>query len=101
MRKTANHQPVLGMPRRSTLGHMPRRIFNWTYRDVTGFLKENGFNLHKQLRGSHEIWQGPGDPERPAKIVEVSFIHGSYKAKTLKTMIHQSGIPQEEWINWA
>ncbi len=80
---------------------MTRRIYNWTYSDVTVFLKENGFSFYKELAGSHEAWVKRGDDGTPDRIVEVNFTHGSYPPRTLKTMIRQSGITQDEWIKWA
>jgi len=80
---------------------MTRRLYNWSYRDVTEFLKENGFSFFKELEGSHEAWIKHGEDNVPDRIVEVNFTHGSYPPRTLKTMIRQSGIVQDEWIKWA
>jgi len=80
---------------------MVNRLFNWTYRDVTNFLKEHDFNFYEALKGSHESWIKLTENGEPDRIVEVNFTHCSYPVKTLKTMIRQSGIPQEEWIKWA
>ena len=85
----------------SILEDMTRNIHNWTYRDVTQFLKEHGFEHYKYLRGSHELWIKYGEDGTPDRIVEVNFSHTSYKVKTLKTMIKQSGISQCDWIAWA
>jgi hypothetical protein len=80
---------------------MTRRLYNWTYRDVTEFLKEDGFSFFKELEGSHEAWIKLGEDNAPDWIVEVNFTHGSYPPRTLKTMILKSGIAQNEWIKWA
>ncbi len=80
---------------------MTSKIYNWTYRDVTHFLKENGFSFFEPLKGSHEAWIKLGDDGEPNRIVEVNFSHRSYPPKTLKTMIRQSGVEQEEWLAWA
>jgi hypothetical protein len=80
---------------------MVRRLHNWSYSDVTDFLRENGFSFFKELAGSHEAWIKLGDDDEPDRIVEVKFTHGSYPVITLKTMIRQSGIDQNEWIKWA
>ena len=80
---------------------MTNRLYNWTYRDVTDFLKENGFDFFESLKDSHEAWVKLGDNGEPDRIVEVYFSHRSYPPKTLKTMIRQSGIDQKEWIAWA
>lgn len=76
-------------------------LYNWTYRDVTRFLKENGFSYFEPLKGSHEAWIKLGANGEPQRIVEVNLAKKSYKPKTLKTMIRQSGISQDEWIKWA
>ena len=80
---------------------MTRRLHNWNYRDVVGFLKESGFTFLKELGGSHEAWIKLEDNAEPDRIVEVNFTHGSYPVRTLKTMIRQSGISQNEWIEWG
>ena len=80
---------------------MTNILYNWTYRDVTRFLKENGFRYFEPLRGSHEAWIKLGANGEPKRIVEVNLAKKSYKPKTLKTMIRQSGITQNEWIKWA
>jgi predicted RNA binding protein YcfA (HicA-like mRNA interferase family) len=85
----------------SILEHMPRRLNNWTYRDLTDFLKENGFSYFEPVKGSHEAWIKLGENGEPDRIVEVNFTHSSYPLRTLKTMIRQSGIDQQEWIKWA
>ena len=91
-------RPVCRAP---ILPGMPRHIHNWTYRDVTQFLKEHGFEYYKPHRGSHELWKKHGQDGAPDWILEVNFAHTSYKVKTLKTMIKQSGIPQDVWTAWA
>lgn len=80
---------------------MVNRLNNWTYRDVTDFLKEHDFSFFEPLRGSHESWIKLTENGEPDRIVEVNFTHGSYPVRTLKTMIRQSGIDQDEWIKWA
>ncbi len=80
---------------------MTRRLHNWAYRDVIAFLKENGFVFLKELPGSHEKWIKRGQNGEQDIIVEVNFTHRSYPLLTLKTIIHQSGIDQSEWIKWA
>jgi hypothetical protein len=79
---------------------MARGLHNWTYREVTAFLKEHGFEFFKELEGSHESWIKFGD-NGPDWIVEVNFTHGSYPPKTLERMIKQSGLSKREWIKWT
>jgi hypothetical protein len=77
---------------------MVRRLHNWRYGDVIGFLKKHGFIFYKELGGSHEKWiksDADGDIHR---VVEVNFTRGSYPVMTLKKFIRQSGIDQNEWI---
>lgn len=79
---------------------MTKGLYNWSYRDVTDFLKENGFSYSEGLDSSHEAWI-KFDEHGPDRIVEVNFSNRSYPPKTLKKMIRQSGIAQEIWIEWA
>ena len=83
------------------LEHMPRRLHNWTYRDVTDFLKENGFSSFKPLKGSHEAWIKLGKNGEPDRIVEVNFRHDTYPVKTLEKITRQSGIDKTKWIEWG
>jgi predicted RNA binding protein YcfA (HicA-like mRNA interferase family) len=83
------------------LGRMTRRLYNWTYRDVTAFLKEHGFEFQKPLKGSHQAWVKFDNNNEPVRRVEVHLPHDSYQPKTLKSMIRQSGIDEAEWIKWG
>jgi hypothetical protein len=80
---------------------MTNRLYNWTYRDVTNFIKQHGFCYDGPLKGSHEAWVKLGENGEPDRIVEINYSHTSYPPKTLKTMIHQSGIHRDVWIKWA
>lgn len=80
---------------------MTRKLRNWTYRDVTHFLKKNGFRFLKPLKGSHEAWIKYGEGAEKDRRVEVNITHGSYPISTLKTMIQQSNIHQSDWIKWG
>ena len=77
---------------------MPNGLFNWTYKDVTVFLKENGFVFSKELKGSHEAWI---NLETQA-VVEIN-VHGqkSFVPRTLETMIRQSKLDKKTWRKWA
>ena len=88
-------------PLKPMLWDMSKRLYNWNYRNVVGFLKEKGFSFDKELGGSHQAWIKRGDNGGPDRRVEVNFTHGSYPVLTLKTMIRQSGIGAKEWIKWA
>jgi hypothetical protein len=66
---------------------MARKLNNWSYQDVTDFLKENGFSFFEELKGSRRArikLQEGGEPDR---IVEISFRHGNYSEKTMKSII--------------
>jgi len=80
---------------------MPRRLHNWTYRDVTDFLRENEFSFYKEIKGSHQAWIKRGENRAPDTIIELNFTHHSYPLGTLKLIILQSGIPRDEWIKWG
>lgn len=80
---------------------MPRRIYNWSYENVTDFLIENGFTFERHLKGSHQRWVKTGENEEPNRSVEVNFTNKSYPPKTLKRMIIASGIDQDKWIEWT
>jgi hypothetical protein len=58
--------------------HMPKRLHNWTYRNVIDFLKEHGFSFCKPLKGSDERRIMPGDNGKPDRLVEVNFTHSPY-----------------------
>ena len=80
---------------------MSRRLHNWTYPNVTDFLKENGFIFLKPLKGSHQAWIKRGENGDPDRRVEVCLPRDSYLPKTIKAMIRQSGIDKEDWIKWS
>ena len=75
---------------------MPRRLFNWTFRDVELFLKEKGFKLN-YTNGSHFYYIGRYSGT--LRNVCIPF-HGTkpIKPRTLKGIILQSGISQKEWL---
>jgi len=78
---------------------MARGLNNWSYKDVTTFLKEHGFSYWEPREGSHEAWGN----EETGKIVEPAF-HGkseTYPIRTMKMLVMQSGISEEEWRKWA
>ena len=76
---------------------MSRRKSKLTFKEVVSFLKENGFTLH-HTRGSHHYFKGfKGGRIRTTHIQ----YHGSSSIhpKTLSSVIQQSGISEEEWLN--
>ena len=76
---------------------MPKKFFNWTFRNVEAFLKEKGFKLN-YTNASHFYYTGYQNGI--LRNVCVPF-HGnkSIKPRTLKGIILQSGINQKEWFN--
>jgi hypothetical protein len=81
--------------------YMPRRLYNWSYKDVTDFLREKGFSFYKELKGSHETWIKRGSNGDEDIVVEVNFTHRPYPPHTLKLFIYQSGLDKEEWLKWG
>lgn len=75
---------------------MSRGLFNWTAEEVVRFVKEYGF-MHSYSRGSHQFYVG--NYKGTFCQVCVPF-HGSraIKPRTLKSIILQSGIPKEKWV---
>jgi hypothetical protein len=80
---------------------MSRRLHNWSYDNVTDFLKENGFAFYREVGGSHEAWIKRGEDKVPDKVVGMYFTHSSYSVGTMKRMIRTSGIEEDEWIKWS
>ncbi|MDE2020550.1 MAG: type II toxin-antitoxin system HicA family toxin [Patescibacteria group bacterium] len=74
---------------------MPNNLFNWTYTDIVEVLKEHGFHLN-HIEGSHHFYVGfSGGMMRQVCVPR----HGtkSFKPRTVKGMILQSGLPKKDW----
>jgi predicted RNA binding protein YcfA (HicA-like mRNA interferase family) len=75
---------------------MPKKLSNWTFKNIERFLRANGFAL-SHTNGSHYYYRG-----LEAGIIRnvcVPF-HGSnepIKPRTVKSIIVQSGISIEIW----
>lgn len=80
---------------------MPRRLHNWSYKDVTNFLREHGFSFLKPLKGSHERWIKHGTDGETDTLVELNFSRHPYPPITLKRFIQQSRIDNSEWFKWG
>jgi len=78
---------------------MPRKLNNWSYQHVTDFLKDHGFVFFEELKG-RRVWTKLENGE-PVRFVELSIKSKKYVAKTMKSIIRQSGIVVEDWIEWA
>lgn len=74
----------------------PRGLFNWTAEEVIRFLKDHGF-VHSHTQGSHFYYFGNYGSQ--PRQVSIPF-HGSraLKPRTLKSIMLQSGIPKEKWL---
>lgn len=80
---------------------MPNGLNNWGYKDLTKFLKEQGFTFFEEKEGSHEAWINYNT--NPPAVVEINKIKGgeAYLVRTLETMIRQSCIDKKIWRAWA
>ena len=78
---------------------MARRLNNWSYQDVTDFLKENRFSFFEEL-DDHQVWVKL-QRGRPVRFVEFDFRSGKYPVETMEDIISQSGIVEKDWIEWA
>ena len=75
---------------------MGRGLNNWTFSNVKHFLSEYNFQLN-HVEGSHYYYVGSYGGQ--TRQVSVPF-HGSKSIhpKTMKSIVRQSGISQEKWI---
>ncbi len=71
---------------------MPNFIKNWKYKQIKEFLNKNNFVIYN-IRGSHHYFvNGP-------RVVCVPFHSSkSIKPKTMLSIIKQSGILKEKWL---
>jgi hypothetical protein len=79
---------------------MPRRLRNWSYKDVTHFLREHGFSFYKELRGSHQAWIKRGVDGEEDVFFEIHFTHHPYPQGTMNSFIKKSRIDKSEWFKW-
>ena len=77
---------------------MAHGLSNWSYKDVTEFLKEYEFEFFEYRKGSHEAWIN----RATSAVVEIN-VHGtkSFVIRTLETMIRQSKIDKKVWRKWT
>ncbi len=80
---------------------MSRRLHNWSYHNVTDFLREHGFTFYEEVVGSHQAWIKPGTDEEPDRVVGLHFTSKSYKTGTMKRIVRASGIDEDVWIKWG
>ena len=74
---------------------MPKGVFNWTFSDVTDLLKEHGFRLN-HIRGSHCFYVGYV-AGKARQVCVPKHGNESFKPRTLKGMIEQSGLSKDVW----
>lgn len=86
---------------RRILASMPRRLRNWSYKDVTNFLREHGFSFFKEWKGSHQAWIKRCVDSECDRILEINFTHRQYPQGTLNIFIKKSGIDKSEWFKWG
>jgi hypothetical protein len=79
---------------------MAKMLHNWTYRDVTKYLGEMGFDFYEDL-GHSQSWVKLLENGEPDRFVEIKFTQGFYSSKALNKMIRQSGINPALWIKWG
>lgn len=81
---------------------MPNGLNNWSYKDVSKFLKRNGFVFYRELKGSHEAWVKKAQKDEGSKdyVVNVHKEKSSFGLNTIKTMIRSSGISEKVWREW-
>ncbi len=86
---------------RAILDGMTRRLHNWNYKDVTTFLKQNGFSFYREVSGSHQAWIKYGEDGTPDRIVGLHFTSREYHVGTMKRVVKESGITENAWVKWA
>lgn len=78
---------------------MTRGLHNWTFADVSKFLKAHGFIQHGKVRGSHFHYKKI--TQEKSFLVVVAF-HGSKSIPrgTMNSIVRQSGIEKSVWEHW-
>lgn len=74
---------------------MSRRLPTLTSRKVIQAIERAGFVLHR-VRGSHHFFI---HPERPARLVVVPYHSGDLRLGTLRSIIRQTGLSEEEFLD--
>ncbi len=69
------------------------RLSGFSYRDVSHKLDVLGFVLHRQAKGSHEIWKHRED----GRYLTVSH-HQTLKEGTLKAILKQANVSIDEFL---
>jgi len=74
---------------------MDKRLLSLNSREVEGLLKKLGFEFHRQ-KGSHQQFVGNIGGKR--RLVTVQANQSHFARKTMKSMILQSGLAEQDWI---
>ncbi len=72
-----------------------KRLLSFSSEDVEKILKKNNFALSRQ-KGSHQQFVGYVKGEK--KRVTVIANQKNFALRTLKSMVLQSGLSEEEWL---
>jgi predicted RNA binding protein YcfA (HicA-like mRNA interferase family) len=72
-----------------------RRLLALKPREVIRALERGGFFVHR-ISGSHHVLRRVDDP---ARRVTVAYHHRDLKPKTLRTIIKQAGLTEEQFID--
>lgn len=75
---------------------MPRGLHNWTFIEVSKFLKSHGFVQHGKPKGSHFHYKKISAGK--SYLVVLAF-HGSQSIPrgTMNSIVRQSGIDKSVW----
>jgi predicted RNA binding protein YcfA (HicA-like mRNA interferase family) len=76
---------------------MPRGLYNWTFQDVNKFLKEQGFSF-MYINGSHHFYTCIVEGIK-RQVCVPRHDNKSLHPSVLKSIISQSGIDKNKWIN--
>ncbi|MEP6673657.1 MAG: type II toxin-antitoxin system HicA family toxin [Ferruginibacter sp.] len=76
---------------------MPKKLVNWTFKNVEHFLKKAGFVLN-YTNGSHYYYTGQFGGMVRSVCVPFHGSNSTIKSRTFKSIILQSGIPMKDWM---
>ena len=76
---------------------MPRKLANWTFKEIERFLKTKDFVLN-HTNGSHFYYKGSGGGLIRSICVPFHGNNEPIKPRTVKAIIIQSGISIDEWL---
>lgn len=71
------------------------RLAGFTHRKVTRRLRQLGFELDRQAKGSHEIWRNPTTKRRTT----IPNHPGTIPEGTLRAILRGAGITPEQFLD--